>query len=80
MPADCMMSMMEDGENMDDCDCSIDGMQCQRCDADFLNTSIPAIELKLLILASSNITGLEFTLKQELTSVSLRHLSPPPII
>ena len=55
MPADCMMAMMDDSDDeidMSDCNCSVDGMQCQRCDADFLSVNIAVLESKRLELNS----------------------------
>lgn len=79
MPADCMMAMMDDGEDMMDCDCSVNGMQCQRCDADFLSASIAVVESKPLVLGNLNKNRIKVDHKQYLESINLARPSPPPI-
>jgi len=81
MPADCMMAMMDDDSSMDnDCDCSMDGMPCQRCGLDIAST-VSAV-LFSANLVNSQLAGFSTyqTLSQHLDSVSLINPSPPPII
>ena len=83
MPADCMMAMMGDSDDeldMSDCNCSMDGMQCQRCDADFLSSTIAVLESKRLQLNTLSNNGIQITPHYFLASISLARPSPPPII
>ena len=81
MPADCMMTMMDDDSSMDsDCDCSMDGVSCQHCGLD-IATTVSAI-LFSVNLVNSQLAGFSTyqTMSQRLDSVSLINPSPPPII
>ena len=84
MPADCMMAMMDDDDaiigTMDDCNCSVDGMQCQRCDADFLSNSSAVVASDSLLFNTVNNDSFKTTTYAVLASISLAHPSPPPIL
>ena len=88
MPEDCMMAMMDDDANeqmtsgnmssMDHCNCSLNGIECQRCDTDFLNSS--AALLKTYSLALEKLSNnFVFFDNDKLLSIALANLSPPPI-
>ena len=88
MPEDCMMAMMDDDSNeqitsdkmssMDRCNCSLNGIECQRCDADFLNTNAALIKTYSFALEKLS-NNLIFFDNEKLLSIAPANLSPPPI-
>jgi len=93
MPEDCMMAMMDDDSSeemlshqmasgnmssMDHCNCSLNGIECQRCDADFLNTKAALIKTYSFSLEKLSNNLILFD-NEKLLSIALANLSPPPI-
>lgn len=80
MPADCMMSMMANGDEMDmDCECSTGEMQCQRCSLDVVTAGLAVLivdDMNSTILASHTH---HLSLRHVLDDTDIGEPSPPPI-